>query len=169
MEVSESVDSCLGGPSWLSEGLCAISEKSFFRYFSFVWFYWPRLQKLLGWPTERNSLDHHRGPQSQKAVTSQNHLSPRNQRVAVTSQSLWSPNHWRVMSASVYFSINLKKHTAYRNSNRNHEVCKISFLKNFYTEKSHKELTCWDFPGGPGAKTPCSQCRAPGFDFWSGN
>ena len=32
-----------------------------------------------------------------------------------------------------------------------------------------KELTCWDFPGGPGAKTPCSQCRGPGFDFWSGN
>ena len=21
----------------------------------------------------------------------------------------------------------------------------------------------------PGAKTPCSQCRGPGFDFWSGN
>jgi hypothetical protein len=34
---------------------------------------------------------------------------------------------------------------------------------------SVKELTCWDFPGGPGAKTPCSQCRGPGFDFWSGN
>ena len=22
----------------------------------------------------------------------------------------------------------------------------------------------WDFPGGPLAKTPCSQCRGPGFD-----
>ena len=25
-----------------------------------------------------------------------------------------------------------------------------------------------DFPGGPGA-TPCSQCRGPGFDSWSGS
>ena len=24
-------------------------------------------------------------------------------------------------------------------------------------------------PGGPVAKTPCSQCRGPGFDPWSGN
>ena len=26
-----------------------------------------------------------------------------------------------------------------------------------------------DFPGGPGSKAPCSQCRGPGFDPWSGN
>ena len=26
-----------------------------------------------------------------------------------------------------------------------------------------------DFPGGRVAKTPCSQCRGPGFDPWSGN
>ena len=26
-----------------------------------------------------------------------------------------------------------------------------------------------DFPGGPVVKTPCSQCRGPGFDPWSGN
>ena len=26
-----------------------------------------------------------------------------------------------------------------------------------------------DFPGGPVAKTPRSQCRGPGFDPWSGN
>ena len=26
-----------------------------------------------------------------------------------------------------------------------------------------------DFPGGPVAKTPCSQCRGPRFDPWSGN
>ena len=26
-----------------------------------------------------------------------------------------------------------------------------------------------DFPGGPVAKTFCSQCRGPGFDPWSGN
>ena len=25
-----------------------------------------------------------------------------------------------------------------------------------------------DFPGGPVAKAPCSQCRGPGFDLWSG-
>ena len=25
-----------------------------------------------------------------------------------------------------------------------------------------------DFPGSPGGKTPCSQCRGPGFDPWSG-
>ena len=26
-----------------------------------------------------------------------------------------------------------------------------------------------DFPGGPMAKTLCSQCRVPRFDPWSGN
>ena len=26
-----------------------------------------------------------------------------------------------------------------------------------------------DFPGGVVAETPCSQCRGPGFDPWSGN
>ena len=26
-----------------------------------------------------------------------------------------------------------------------------------------------DYPGGPVAETPCSQCRGPGFDPWSGN
>ena len=26
-----------------------------------------------------------------------------------------------------------------------------------------------DFPGGPVAKTSCSQCRRPGFNPWSGN
>ena len=25
------------------------------------------------------------------------------------------------------------------------------------------------FPGGPVPKTPCFQCRGPGFDPWSGN
>ena len=27
----------------------------------------------------------------------------------------------------------------------------------------------WDFPAGPVAKTPCSQCRGPWFDPWSGD
>ena len=26
-----------------------------------------------------------------------------------------------------------------------------------------------DFPGGPVAKTSCSQCRGPGFNPWLGN
>lgn len=26
-----------------------------------------------------------------------------------------------------------------------------------------------DFPGGPVAKTPCSECRGPGFHSWLGN
>ena len=29
--------------------------------------------------------------------------------------------------------------------------------------------TMRDFPGGAVVKTPCSQCRGPGFDPWSGN
>ena len=31
------------------------------------------------------------------------------------------------------------------------------------------KVGCQDFPGGPVAKTPCSQCRGDGFDPWSGN
>ena len=34
---------------------------------------------------------------------------------------------------------------------------------------NRKRLRTWDFPGGPMAKTPHSQCRGPGFDPWSGN
>ena len=33
----------------------------------------------------------------------------------------------------------------------------------------HQKIMDGDFPGGPVAKTPCSQCRGPGFDPWSGN
>ena len=32
-----------------------------------------------------------------------------------------------------------------------------------------KLIFSWDFPGGPVAKTPCPQCRGPGFNPWSGN
>ena len=28
---------------------------------------------------------------------------------------------------------------------------------------------CRDFPRGPEAKIPCSLCRGPRFDLWSGN
>ena len=27
----------------------------------------------------------------------------------------------------------------------------------------------WDFPGGPGIKTLCSECRGSGFNLWAGN
>ena len=30
------------------------------------------------------------------------------------------------------------------------------------TEYTHRKLTYRDFPGGPVAKAPCSQCRVPG-------
>ena len=30
-------------------------------------------------------------------------------------------------------------------------------------------LLMWELPGGPVAKTLCSQCKRPGFDPWSGN
>ena len=32
-----------------------------------------------------------------------------------------------------------------------------------------KKKTSGDFPGGTADKTPCSQCRGPGFNPWSGN
>ena len=37
------------------------------------------------------------------------------------------------------------------------------------TEYSNQEKLLGDFSGGPVAKIPCSQCRVPGFDPWSGN
>ena len=43
----------------------------------------------------------------------------------------------------------------------------------FYTSKRlENEIRIFyfrDFPGGAVVKTPCSQCRGPGFDPWSGN
>ena len=33
----------------------------------------------------------------------------------------------------------------------------------------HSENIYWDFPGGPGAKIPCFQCRGPRSDPRSGN
>ena len=36
-------------------------------------------------------------------------------------------------------------------------------------EGSVMKESLWDFPGGPVAKTPCSQCRGPGFNPWLGN
>ena len=41
----------------------------------------------------------------------------------------------------------------------------------YISENRDVNLKVWpgDFPGGPVAKTLCSQCRGPGFDPWSGN
>ena len=36
-------------------------------------------------------------------------------------------------------------------------------------ERTLEIIHSGDFPGGPVGKTPCSQCRGPGFDPWSGN
>ena len=38
-----------------------------------------------------------------------------------------------------------------------------------WSEGSVLKLDCGDFPGGPVAETPSSQCRGPGFHLWSGN
>ena len=35
--------------------------------------------------------------------------------------------------------------------------------------KKKKKKTMWNFSGDPVAKTRSTQCRAPGFDFWSGS
>jgi len=37
------------------------------------------------------------------------------------------------------------------------------------TQLQHEKHFARDFPGGPVAKTPCSQCRRPGFNPYSGN
>ena len=47
-------------------------------------------------------------------------------------------------------------------------------LKKFLETNDNENTTTqkrWDgdFPGGPGAKTPCSQCKGSRFNPWSGN
>ena len=39
---------------------------------------------------------------------------------------------------------------------------------NMLTKLQGSEMLPQDFPGGPVGKTPCSQCRGPRFDPWSG-
>ena len=39
----------------------------------------------------------------------------------------------------------------------------------YYSLLAGEEIKPQDFPGGPAAKTPCSQCRGPRFNPWSGN
>ena len=50
-----------------------------------------------------------------------------------------------------------------------HEIKRHLFLgrKNYQPRQDIKKI--WDFPGGPVAKTPHSQCRGPKFVPWSGN
>ena len=58
--------------------------------------------------------------------------------------------------------------------------CEISWF--WVAPQSHKRMSLflgdrrlrvqrawWDFPGGPGLKTPCSHCMEHGFSPWSGN
>ena len=46
---------------------------------------------------------------------------------------------------------------------------KESFTEELTFELDPKESTDWDFPGGPGAKTPCLQWRGYRFNPWLGN
>ena len=47
-----------------------------------------------------------------------------------------------------------------------HTYLYTQFKKNQYNAKIE---THRDFPGGPGVKTPCFQCRGHGFNPWLGN
>ena len=42
-------------------------------------------------------------------------------------------------------------------------------MPSFLICKLQVKLEIRDFPGGAVVRTPCSQCREPGFDPWSGN
>ena len=50
-------------------------------------------------------------------------------------------------------------------------VCRQLYMNHRFNNSSPliKTWICWDFLGGPVAKTPHSQCRGSGFDSWSGN
>ena len=51
-----------------------------------------------------------------------------------------------------------------------HQFFGAQLSSNCYQTALWGELKCkGDFPGGPVAKTPLSQCRESGFDPWSGN
>ena len=45
----------------------------------------------------------------------------------------------------------------------------VKVLPHLPLSKKILERKCWDFPGVPVVKTPCLQCRGPGFYPWSGN
>ena len=46
---------------------------------------------------------------------------------------------------------------------------KLQFVKNLQCLQSTIRWSIVDVPGGPVAKTPCSQCRGSGFHLSSGN
>ena len=52
------------------------------------------------------------------------------------------------------------KHKKKRRINKRAQTMLIKHLKN---------ISAWDFPGGPVVKIPCFQCRGHGFHSWSGN
>ena len=45
----------------------------------------------------------------------------------------------------------------------------ISFIIKCATQSIYLDVTCWDFPRGPEAKTSPSQNRGPRFNPWSEN
>ena len=48
-------------------------------------------------------------------------------------------------------------------------TCSPSIHQSWVQSVTHLKWCSWDFPGGPVARTVCSQCRGPGFDPWLGN
>ena len=48
------------------------------------------------------------------------------------------------------------------------EIRKVVMGQFIWATGDCKNFCFWDFPGGPVAKTPCSQCRGPSFHPWSG-
>ena len=54
-------------------------------------------------------------------------------------------------------------------TNKNLNTDRIVDIKNYLFLRYDFEIPFQDFPGGPVAKTLCSQCRGPGFDPSSGN
>ena len=68
--------------------------------------------------------------------------------------------NWAIMEApwcSVLSSLNWLRQVEIHLRNKNR------------TTKNIQNLDTWDFPGGPVAKTLCSQCSGPRFDPWLGN
>ena len=55
---------------------------------------------------------------------------------------------------------------------RRHGGCRLPADRSGQGSEAGGPATCtgsWDFPGGPGLRTPSFRCRGPGFNPWSGN
>ena len=48
-------------------------------------------------------------------------------------------------------------------------MCEVLACASGFVNDAWDQVYPWDFPGGPMAKTPCSECRGPRFDLQSGN